>query len=221
MKKAGFIFVLFICTFSVQGQNKNDISIEIDTHYLHYFMGENNQNNFNYGYSFLVSASKAGVKVSSGVNYATQDYHYKLNPPSWSDQLNERQFSLRYFNIPFLINAEVKQFKKTSLSILSGLILNKLVSYDMVSFYADHPPLKESVKVPAAPGLSAKLGIQFTRKINQKMNINLAAYSNAVLVVANQNGSSNSYRSIPLNRLSWGINLGFEYKLKQKTSRKP
>ncbi len=212
MKKPIFIFILFICTFSVQGQSKNGISVEIDANYFHYFMGENTGNNFNYGFSFLVSRTQAGVKISTGIEYATKDYYFQYPGPTGASRLIKRNFRMQYANIPFLVTVRVKKTKKLNISGLSGLVLKKLLSYDIVSSYADQPRSEEIIEVPKAPGLSARLGLQFSVQTGKKMNVIFAPFTEISLVSSSNGDEGPNYNNgIPNQLLSFGIKVGIEY----------
>jgi len=83
--------------------------------------------------------------------------------------------------------------------------------YDIVSSYANQPPSKEVVKVPKAPGLSARLGIQLSGQIGKNMMLNIAPFTDVKLVF-NSNGEGPNYNDgIPDNRFSFGLKMGIEY----------
>ena len=212
MKKPIFLFILFICAFSVQGQSKNGMSVEIDANYFHYLMGENTENNFNYGFSFLVSRIQAGVIISTGIEYATKDYHFQYPEPTGASRLIKRNFRMQYANIPFFVEVLVIKANKSNLSVLSGLVLKKLLSYDIVSSYADQPQSEESIKIPKAPGLSARIGLQLSAQIGKKTNINFSPFTEISLVpVSNGDEGPNYNNGIPNELLTFGMKVGIEY----------
>ncbi|OQC44404.1 MAG: hypothetical protein BWX59_01934 [Bacteroidetes bacterium ADurb.Bin028] len=74
MRKTIFCILLLFLTIKTYSQNKNICSIETDANYYYYFIGDHKANNFNYGFSLLISHYIRNLKLSTGINYSTKYY---------------------------------------------------------------------------------------------------------------------------------------------------
>ena len=215
MKKLFVLIVLLVFSFSVRGQNKSGMSLEAGAAYYYPFMGGTTKNNFNYGFSLLVSKRFRNVKVSAGIDYATKNYHYQVTPTAF-DPLAKREYDMQYLDFPFLVDVTVGHFPKADIGVLSGLILNKVVGYSIVSEYNHQPPVRENgLTIPATLGLTFRLGITFSIPLSQHFALNLIPFGDVKLINNGEGADTNphegSYRTLPDNTFSLGFHTGVEY----------
>jgi hypothetical protein len=190
------------------------MSLEAGAAWYYHFMGGNTKNDFNYGFSLLVSKRIRNVKVSAGIDYATKNYFYEVAPTGFNP-LTKREYDMQYLDFPFLVNVTVAHFYQTKMGLLTGLVLNKVVGYKITSTYANHPIPEDNLDIPAALGLTFRFGVAFSVPLGDCFRLNLTPFSDIKLVMnGNDNNGdpySGSYRNLPDNRLSAGFQVGVEY----------
>ncbi|HFB61969.1 MAG TPA: hypothetical protein ENJ69_03195 [Bacteroidetes bacterium] len=219
MKKYIFLALLLTGSLAVQAQEKGGMSLEAGAAYYHPFFGGNTKNNFNYGFSLLVSKRFRNVKVSAGIDYATKKYYYEVNPTGFNP-LTKREYDMQYLNFPFLVNITVARLsEKAELGLLTGLVLNKVAGYKIISTYANHPVSEDDLEIPASMGLTFRLGAAFSLPLGNRFRLNLTPFGDIKLVMnGNQDSSGDpyagSYRNLPDNRFTLGIQAGMEYLFK-------
>ena len=91
------LFYVFCTPASASAQNKRFPSIQMDANYFYYRMGGNTRNSFNYGFSFLLSETLNNIKISSGINYATKNYYYQVDPDALTYFLTKREYKQSLF----------------------------------------------------------------------------------------------------------------------------
>lgn len=219
MNKYLFLVLLLTGSIAVQAQDKGEMSLQAGAVYYYPFFGGNTKNKFNYGFSLLVSKSFRNVKVSAGIDYATKKYYYKVNPVGFNS-LTKREYDMQYLDFPFLVNITVDRLsEKAELGLLTGLVLNKVVGYKIVSTYANNPVSEDNLEIPATMGLTFRLGAAFSLPLGNRFRLNLTPFGDIKLVMNGDQDNSGdpyagSYRNLPDNRFSAGFQAGAEYLFK-------
>ena len=143
--KVLLLIVLFGTLFiDLFGQQKENFSIETDVNYYYYYISHNTRNSFNFGYSLLGSYKFNKYKVSSGVNFSTQDSYYNVIPDESSNFLEKRNYNLKYINFPFLMSYMISSSLKYKTDLLGGVVFNRVIKYDIASYYSNKDPIIES-----------------------------------------------------------------------------
>jgi hypothetical protein len=210
MKKAFLGFVLYFIANTAFGQYENGLSTEFDAHYYYYFTGENT-NNFNYGFSLLVSKYVRKLKLSTGVNYALKSYD------SEGDvfySIDKRKYKAEYLNFPIIIGYNVFSSGNFFSTIQTGFIFNKIINYTIKSFYMNGEILTEK-DLLSNEGFDIKymIGMTFSKSIHKNMILNASPFL-SYKVVLNSSDERPDYTNIPDDKLSAGFSLGFEYVFK-------
>lgn len=211
MKQLTLIIIMSFCVMTIFAQDEKNNSIEADVDYFYHFMGSNTHNYFNYGISILFSRSINDLKISTGINYSTKNYYYNVTSQNSLDNLSKVEHKLSYINFPILITIKCYGNKQKRLSILSGLLFNKVIRYDKLSYFDDKPSLYErDLSVDSQLGLTFRLGLNFSKNINNHFRLNLEPFSDYKLILNTKNPRPD-YINIPDNRLSLGLKIGLEY----------
>ncbi len=211
MKSLSLIFIICFCVITVFAQNEKNTSIEADVNYFYHFIGNNTNNDFNYGISILFSRSINNLKISTGINYSTKNYYYNVTLQNSLDSLSKVEHNLSYINFPILVKIKCCGNRQKTISILSGLLFNKAIKYDKLSYFDDKPSLYErDLSVDSQLGLTFRLGLNFKKNINNHFRLNLEPFSDYKLIL-NTKHSRPDYINISDNRLSLGLKIGLEY----------
>lgn len=211
--KIKFLYLLiFICGFKTYSQEKKYFSIEMDVNYYYYFLGENNTNNFNYGLSIIVSKYINKLKISSGLNYSIKSYD------SDGDDfflIKKREYKLDYLNFPILSNIEIINRKSFNSSILFGFIFNKILDYNIKSYYFNEKTLNNNINENKTNlGTTLNLGLTYSKITGKKWQLNISPFINYILIPDHYNGKP-QYTNFPDDRFSLGLKMGIEYLCKK------
>jgi hypothetical protein len=213
MRLKVLLFVIF-CTLFIDSfsQKKENFSIETDINYYYYYLGNNTKNPFNYGFSFLGSYIVNKLKVSSGINFSTQDSHYNVIPDASSNFLEKRDYNIKHINFPVLVYYAVYSSRKYKTAILGGVVFNRVIGYDITSYYSNRDPIIEkNIEINnQKTGVSVRLGIGISRYINQHLLITLSPFTD-LKIETEQVEYRPNYHSLPSYRLSHGLKLGIGY----------
>jgi len=211
MKRIIFCLLLFFLALKTFSQDKDYFSTEFDANYYYYFVGDNSSNNFNYGFSILISKYINKVKVSSGINYSTKSYNTQ-GDPFWL--IEKREHNLDYLNFPIITNIEIFSHRKFSSSVLTGFTFNQIVDYKIKSFYLNGETLiEDNLLNDKKLGLTFLLGTTFSKSIGNKWLLNLSPFINYKLI-PDHNDQRPDYKNIPDDRVFLGFKLGIEYLFK-------
>lgn len=214
MRKIIFCLLLFFCALKTFSQDKDYFSTEFDANYYYYFVG-NSVNNFNYGFSLFISKYINKLKVSSGINYSTMSYYYDVTPITSPDYLRKREYSLKYFNFPIITNIEIFSHKLLSYSILLGGSFNKIIEYNIKSYYLNNETLNENIDIKNENiGVSIICGATISSLLSSRCKLNLSPFIN-YKVIPSYDSQRPNYRNIPDDGLlTVGFKLGIEYLFK-------
>jgi hypothetical protein len=211
MRKIIFYLLLFFLALKTFSQDKDYFSTEFDANYYYYFVGDNSSNNFNYGFSILISKYINKVKVSSGINYSTKSYNTQ-GDPFWL--IEKREYNLDYLNFPIITNIEIFSHRKFSSSVLTGFTFNQIVDYKIKSFYLNGETLiEDNLLNDKKLGLTFLLGTTFSKSIGNKWLLNLSPFINYKLI-PDHNDQRPDYKNIPDDRVFLGFKIGIEYLFK-------
>ncbi|MGB4095730.1 MAG: hypothetical protein GX048_03650 [Bacteroidales bacterium] len=211
MKRIIFCLLLFFLALKTFSQDKDYFSTEFDANYYYYFVGDNSSNNFNYGFSILISKYINKVKVSSGINYSTKSYNTQ-GDPFWL--IEKREHNLDYLNFPIITNIEIFSHRKFSSSVLTGFTFNQIIDYKIKSFYLNGETLiEDNLLNDKKLGLTFLLGTTFSKSIGNKWLLNLSPFINYKLI-PDHNDQRPDYKNIPDDRVFLGFKLGIEYLFK-------
>ena len=211
MKRIIFCLLLFFLALKTFSQDKDYFSTEFDANYYYYFVGDNSSNNFNYGFSILISKYINKVKVSSGINYSTKSYNTQ-GDPFWL--IEKRKYNLEYLNFPIITNIEIFSHRKFSSSVLTGFTFNQIIDYKIKSFYLNGETLiEDNLLNDKKLGLTFLLGTTFSKSIGNKWLLNLSPFINYKLI-PDHNDQRPDYKNIPDDRVFLGFKLGIEYLFK-------
>lgn len=211
MRKIIFYLLLFFLALKTFSQDKDYFSTEFDANYYYYFVGDNSSNNFNYGFSILISKYINKVKVSSGINYSTKSYNTQ-GDPFWL--IEKREHNLDYLNFPIITNIEIFSHRKFSSSVLTGFTFNQIIDYKIKSFYLNGETLiEDNLLNDKKLGLTFLLGTTFSKSIGNKWLLNLSPFINYKLI-PDHNDQRPDYKNIPDDRVFLGFKIGIEYLFK-------
>ena len=210
--KNKIIFLILVLPFTLFGQGKSQLALGFDANYYYCFMGNDIHNGFNYGFSILISYNIHNIKVSTGINYSTKSYYYKVNPELSNDYLLKREYNTPYINFPFFIYFGYKRDKKLIINPFTGIIFNKNLTFDIKSYYSDNSVKKQEFESSDNLGIAQRAGIYFIKKISDKISIDITSFCDIKWIInKGTQFSDNDYRSFPDNRFSLGFNIAFEY----------
>lgn len=205
------ISLLTLCCVAIRSQEKENFSTEVDASYYYYYLNENRINNFNYGFSFLLSYIIDNLKVSSGINFSTKNSYYNVESNISTDFLERRVYRLDYVNIPILISYGINSSGTLRANILSGIIFNKIIGYSITSSYLNkNPVIEKNIKSDQKTGVSLRLGINISKKTNQYFVFNLSPFVDYKFEL-DYTIQRPDYRNLTDDRLTLGIKLGIEY----------
>lgn len=211
MRKLIFCLLLFFWVLKTYSQDKDYFSTEFDANYNYYFVGTNNSNNLNYGFSLLVSRYIQKLKFSTGINYSIKSYNSQGDP---FYSIEKREYNLEYLNFPIIANIEINSHKKFRSSILTGFTFNHIIDYNIKSFYLSGETLTENNLLDNKKlGVTFMLGNTFSKSIGNKCLLNLSPYINYKLVTDHDNQRPD-YKNIPDDKISIGFRIGIEYLFK-------
>lgn len=211
MKKTIVFILMAFCFFELYSQEENCLSAEIDGSSYHYFMNEGRHNDFNYGYSFILSKYIHNIKVSFGANYSTKNTYLNIQPTSWLDSLNKIDYNISYLNFPIFVTFNVYSFNKLKITCLGGVVFNKIINYDITTHYQNKSKITEkNIQAGQNLGLSFRFGIGLTKSIFPNVNLNFSPFIDykAMLDYREQRPD---YRNLTDDRFSFGLKLGVEY----------
>ena len=212
MKKIFIFIILTICVFKMYGQKENYFSIEGDVNYYYHFISKYTKNNFNYGFSVTLWQHIKKIKIGIGTNYSTKNYYYKVSPDISNSFANKREYKLKYLNFPFLLDVNIlNPNNRLYINILSGIILNKVIDYDKITYYTNKQPLYEKeTDAEMKLGLSLRLGSAVSYKINKNISFSATPFADFKLIL-NSISQQPDYSDLPDNRFSVGLKIGVEY----------
>jgi len=207
--KCFFIFLFF----SSFGQHNENFSGEINANYTYYYISNKRINYFNYGFSALLSYRTDKFKFSSGINYSTKNSYYRIIPNVSNNFLEKRDYEIQYINIPVLYTFGEQSLKKINFGLVSGIIFNYIVNYDITSYYLNSTPtFEDNVKSGQKTGISLRLGTNISKYINDKISINLSPFIDYKFEFDHKNYYYRpDYRQLTDDRLSFGFIFGIEY----------
>jgi hypothetical protein len=198
MKRIIFCILLFFFALKTFSQDKDYFSTEFDANYYYYFVGNNSSNNFNYGFSILISKYINKVKVSSGINYSTKSYNTQ-GDPFWL--IEKREYNLYYLNFPIITNIEIFSHRKFSSNVLTGFTFNQIIDYKIKSFYLNGETLiEDNLLNDKKLGLTFLLGTTFSKSIGNKWLLNLSPFINYKFI-PDHNDQRPDYKNIPDDRV--------------------
>lgn len=211
MKKILSSLLLVLLTLEIYSQERNYFSTEFDANYFYYFVGNDNTNNFNYGFSFLCSKYMHKLKLSTGVNYSTKSYY---SQEDIYNSIAKREYNLRYLNIPIIANIDLISQKELSISLLTGFGFNNIVYYSIETYFLNGDSENDNDLLQAKKmGVTYMLGTTFSKSIGEKFILNLSPIANYKLI-PDYTDQRPIYKNIPNDRLSLGFRIGIEYLIK-------
>ncbi len=163
-------------------------------------------------FSINISKHYKKVKIGIGTNYSTKNYFYEVSSTISNNFANKKEYKLKYLNFPFLLDFNVlNPNNRLYISVLSGIMFNKVIDYDKATYYTNKPPLFEKeTDVGMKLGLSIRLGSNISYKINKSIYLNTTPFADFKLIlnsISQRPDSSN----LPDNRFSVGLKIGIEY----------
>lgn len=212
MKGIFFLILLHFYSINIYPQKRDNFSVETNTNCSHYFMGGKTKNDFNYGFSLLLSRSINKIKISTGITYSTKYYYYNVHPQNSNDYLNKRNYRLQYINFPLTVNfINVDKKKLFYVNFLSGLVFNKLIKYNIISFFNNKSPLYEKdLEIESKLGLTLRLGTNISKTVSNSIILNVIPFFDLKLI-SNNDDQYLDYKSTPDDWGSIGISIGIEF----------
>lgn len=211
------IFVLAFCSTEIFSQNKSLLSAEADFNVYRYFINSNRSENFNYGFSFILTQNIKKIKVSTGINYATKNSYLNIQPVL-SDSMNRIDYKIKYLNFPVLITFNLYSFQKFDVKYVCGILFNKVVNYDIITHNVKKGSVTEkNIQAGQKTGASVRIGIVFENKMNHNFNINLSPFMD-YKVKLDFNEQRPNYRNLTNERFSLGLRIGIEYMITKNNS---
>ena len=209
MKKFTITIILFCCLFELYGQEKNRSSVEIQGNTSFFFL---RNNNFNHGYSLILSRYINKIKVSAGVNYATKNTYTKHVPSYWLDSVYQLNYNIKYLHFPLLVTFNVYTFNSLKLNTTAGIVFNRILDYDIVEKRNNKPDeIEKDIYEGQNLGFSFRLGVGLTKSILQNFNVSLSTFADYKYRL-DFSYMPNSYQNLSEDRVSCGASIGVEYK---------
>ncbi len=214
MKKIIIIILISIHSAIIYGQNINKFSIGMDANYLYHYLDRDTRNNFNYGFSLLMSEKIAKIKVSFGLNFSTLNYYYKVKPNDNSALfLIKNEYKVQYLNFPLLIFFNNNQERQKNLNPFVGVIANKAINYDRISYSLNtKPEYSKNINIHQHLGFTFRFGANVSHPISHNILLNAALFTDFKFV-SNSVYSSNDFEKLPDSGITIGFNIGFAYSL--------
>lgn len=206
MKKYFMIILMIIYSTVSRGQEENKYSIGLDANYLYHNIGGDTGNNFNYGFSLLLAEKIAKIKVGIGINFSTLNY---TDNPNYANKL---EYKIKYLNFPLLVFFNNNSIKSTKISPYVGIIVNKVIRYDQVSYHPNTAPTyQKDINLPRKLGFTFRAGVNVSKTISRNVVLNIAPFADFKFVT---NGyHSSAYDELPDSGLTFGFKVGFDYNL--------
>lgn len=208
MKTACFLIVL-LYGLSLSGQEfTENFSFETGASSYYSILERNNKNGFNYSFHIRGSKYVNKLKISLGCEYFQKQY---LSKRYLIGEAVERKHRLSRFQFPVLMNLEMFSIHKLSMSACLGVFFSDINRYDIEIFYDDKSSVIEQIKpLDTTVGVSNVFGVAFSTYIYEHVKINLSPLVNYILI-SDHNDQYPSYRNLPNDRFSAGVELGIEF----------
>lgn len=203
---------MIISSIASHAQEENKYSIWIDANYLFHYIERDTRNNFNYGFSLLMTEKIAKIKVGIGINYSTLNYNYTVKPMDYEAfYLKKREYKVQYLNFPLLVFFNINSGKLMNVDPYVGIIANKVINNEVVKYYIDTPPFREEdIARTRNLGFTFRVGVNVSKTISEHIILNVAPFADFKFVT---NGLHTAYYELPDSRVSIGFKIGFEYLL--------
>lgn len=187
-------------------QEGNRYTIGLDANYFFTIRpkGIGMKDNFNYGFSLLMTERIDKLRIGFGINFSTfnytrdQNYAYKV------------VHKVKYLNFPLLIFFNNNSIKLVKISPYAGIIVNKVIRYDQVIYNPDTVTSYKNVEqIPINLGFICRAGVYVSKPIGKHFMLNAAPFADLKFVA---NGYySSGYDELPDSFLTFGFRLGFDY----------
>lgn len=209
--KVSLIILLSIFHIDIFCQKKESFSVESNYNYYYYFLSEYNHNYYNQGFSLLASYIVDKTKVSSGINFSTKNYYSDFENSQTMDTLNKTDYKISYINFPILISYSFCSSEKYKSDIFGGVVFNKIIKYDLTSYYLNKEPIYEKdIDAGQKTGTSLRLGFNISKYISQRLLVSFSSYADFKITLDHIESKPN-YHNLPNDRLSVGLKFGIEY----------
>jgi len=212
MKKCILGILMIVYSLASYGQEENKFSIGMDANYLYHHLDKDMNNNFNYGFSLLMSENIARIKVSFGLNYSTFNTYYTAKPTNNSaSYLEKEEYEVQYLNFPLLVYFRNNSEKLSNVNPYIGIIVSKAINYDMVSYYLNTPPVyNNDIYMHQTLGFTFRIGVNVSKPICQHIVLNTAIFSDFKLVT-NSVSRSHGFGELPDSGITFGLKIGVDY----------
>jgi hypothetical protein len=186
-------------------------SIEIDANYYYYFEGDVVSNDYNYGFSGLLTYNLERTKWTTGINFSTKKYYYYTDPIV-VENITKREYKLSYLNIPIFFSYKVNKSKTFDITPLIGVIFNNVLTYNITLQNVDGVKWKESGNTSQKKlGVSSRVGLNLSKLFGEEWKLNFGFFSDFKIVPDYKNQGYPDYKDMPEGRVSFGIKIGVEY----------
>lgn len=202
MKKLYFFLSLFLLSFETYSQEREReyFSVEVDAIYSYYFFGGEYSNNFNWGFSTLLSLNTHKLKISTGVNYSVKSFNYQNGITNTT--------KLEYLHFPIIANIEVFSKKKIALNVLTGFIFNHNFAQSSKSYFPDGQLFEEDNSINKKNlGFSIPAGVTFSQLLGKRWRLNITSFINVRVKFE----KSSPYGPFSKERVSIGLKIGIEH----------
>ncbi len=199
--------------FTLSGQNRHPFSLEAGLAYSYPVMGGETVNDFNYGFSLMFFKTVSSVKIGFGLDLSTKNYHFQTVPDAFNGQMIKQSHRILYLDIPFWVSMRINRPGNVGISLLGGLVVNEMIRYHRTFYYAGNPPVDKIIPVPSAPGLSFRLGTEFSVRTSQRWQLNIVPFTDfKVIMNSVEESPHGDDQSIPDNRITPGLKVGMAYR---------
>ena len=170
MKKFIIILILQIFAFQLYSQEKTFLSTEFNTNYFYYFLGQNNNNKFNYGFSLQLSENINKFKISFEAIYATKYYWNRI-----PEYYNKCEYLLKNIRLQIIGNYKIMSKNTFSMYILGGFGFDQIIDYDAKLYYINGDREKiNNINIQKNLGVSGVMGFNFSKLISDRVALNLS-----------------------------------------------
>lgn len=119
---------------------------------------------------------------------------------------------LRYISFPLLLHVRCWRNEKMKFNVLGGILFDKVIRYDRISYYHDKPTRYErKLNVLTQLGLSFRGGMSISRKMGDNFELNTDIFLDYKLIQNAIDAYQGSNLTVPDYRLRVGISIGSAY----------
>lgn len=211
MKRIILIVLLTLYYTSTFSQEVNSSAIELNTTKPIFIIKNSFSNtDVNIGYSLKYSEYFDNLKLSFGIDYCPISYRFKQETFGISQIV---KYQKRYLNFPIYFTFPMST-KKTQLNCITGIVLNHLISYNVIVITDNFPKKEYTTKIKNNLIPSFRIGAEFSQKIGKQFSIKCTStFEYKPSGLSNMTAYKEpDFRSFVDQKFLFFLSIGIEYK---------